>query len=188
MPRLALICTLTAGLGLALAGTASAGNGVCTLSFDVSFDQAGTIVPTRPGEAVCAGTVGATGVDPSPARASISGYARPGATSCAPVLAEGRLAIDLLRLISFDPRRDVHVDGQWGGSGLPAVTVVTGTGRADGLTMPFAGAARFIPAAGACTLGGFSPGTIQMELVIGEARRASVARSRIHRRAARSRR
>jgi len=141
--------------------------GVCTLEFDLAFSRSGRILQTAPGTVVCIGTIGSQTVEPARAGADLTGRVRHGSTPCAPVLTQGKLRMLPPRLISFDPRREVHFDGAWKASGSSALAVLNGEGSADGLKMSLDGDARFAARRRGCARSGFSPGTLQMELVIG---------------------
>ncbi len=160
---------------------ASAREAVCTFTFDVSF-TANVLVQDGPGNAVCAGTVGSSTVDPRPVAARIGGYAKPGISSCIPVLLGGRVTADFLRLISFDPRPTVPFDAGWWTAVLPGVTAVRGSATARGRKVPFLGDMRFTPRTGSCGVHGFSPGTLHVDLVLGAAMPAKKAALRAGRR------
>ena len=176
MTRPTIIAIALLLLALASATPAGAADpGTCSVDVTVDFLPDGTIVQSGPGAARCAGSLGPAGVDPlASAHPLLSGAAREGASSCTPVLLGGQLSLSPRRFVSFDGRDSrVEFGSTWAAAGLTPVTVVRGTGYAEGYFMDFVGEARYTPRSANCSLGGFSPGTLHFDLVIGEGRARS---------------
>ena len=166
-----IVVLLAAALGAR--APASAGQaGACQLEFHIGFDAAGRIVQAGAGAAVCAGYVGSTTVDSlTPAAADLSGSSRRGVVGCLPVLTEGRLSISLRPMVSFDPDPTFSFNATWSAGGLAPATTLSGSGTARGHVAQFLGDLRFIPQAAGCSRGGrLAPGTVHMDLVLGEGR------------------
>jgi pyruvate/2-oxoglutarate dehydrogenase complex dihydrolipoamide acyltransferase (E2) component len=155
---------------LALAAPASAGTGgACRLSFDVEFDAAGAIRQVGAGTGMCAGKVGTESVDPSAAPAYLSGSAAPGATACTPMLRGGRLRVLPRRLVGIMEPEHVDLEGSWAAATAAPAAWVSGTADTVSSTMAISGMARFVPRGEGCG-GAFMPGTIEIDLVVGEGR------------------
>jgi hypothetical protein len=149
--------------------------GVCTLEFHVLFDTGGEIEQAGAGIARCAGIIGETSVDPFPVSALLNGTARAGVTGCTPIPAQGRLTMDLLQLISFDPHREMPFDGDWAATGVDGVSALSGYALAGSVPVRFLGEVRFTPNDGqTCAFQKFSGGTLQMELLVGDVAGARV--------------
>jgi hypothetical protein len=167
-------------MGFAAGPPASAaGPGTCSVVARIDVHRDGRIAQSGPGSAWCAGNVGPSMVSTTAVPAYLSGSAKPGATSCAPILTAGELRLAPYRLVSFDSHPEgTLLTGAWTAVGTPGLAAVRGTGTADGVRTTLFGEAAFTPDSGRCVLGEVASGTLRLDLALsaGQPSRTPTAR------------
>ena len=153
------IVLVTALASLALAPSAASADAVCTLDFDVRFDQSGRFASEGAGQGICAGNVAGNALDPSAANPSIAGQATP---DCLP--ATGTLRLSPRRAFEMWSPEHLELAGEWHavGGALNGDLIVESTAVAISGTAAFAS-------------GCSGTGRLHVELVLGNERPAPAA-------------
>jgi hypothetical protein len=112
---------------LALAPASASADAVCTLHFDVRFDDTGRFSQAGAGSGACAGNVAGVALDPAAANPSIAGVAAPG-TGCALGLDRGSLELRPRRAFEMWAPEHLELTGEWRAIGAAlSGTLVTGS-------------------------------------------------------------
>jgi hypothetical protein len=144
---------------LAVAAPASA-DAVCSLQFDVRFDESGRFTQDGAGDGQCAGSVAGVSLDPGAANPSIAGTAAPGA-NCAVAVETGHLELRPRRAFEMWAPEHLQLDGDWRAVG----STLSGTLVTGDTAMSISGSIAF---AGSCS----GAGRLHVQLLLGNERPA----------------
>ena len=159
MVRMPLFVAAVAA-ALALIPASASADAVCSLQFDVRFDDRGRFSQDGAGTGACAGNVAGVALDPAAANPSIAGVAAPG-SGCAVALESGVLELRPRRAFEMWAPEHLELAGDWRAVG----GALSGTLLTGGTAVAISGSIGF---AGGCS----ETGRLHVQLMLGNERPA----------------